>query len=93
MTMSYVRHTVAIVEATQQAVPGLGMGRLCKRAGLSRNWIADFVTRGSGNIANVEKVISACRALCPQGPEGDRVRFLLAQYDGLAAMQDCEDAA
>jgi hypothetical protein len=62
---------------------------------VGNNWVANFLTTGQARFDRADRVVAAIRDLCPQGPQGDEVRRLLALLDAARDEAGCpaEDAA
>lgn len=80
--MAYRDHFASLLDAILAACPGLSQRALSERAGLSPGWVAAFRAGGGANLQNMDRVVVACRDLCPTGPSGGEVRRLLGLLDG-----------
>jgi hypothetical protein len=93
--MSYSNHLAQLIAALESAAPGVSKRALAAHANVDQAWVHRFCRFGTGTLDRADRVVAAIRDLCPQGPQGDEVRRLLALLDAARAEAGCpaEDAA
>lgn len=81
----YEAHLRAVIAALKAHDPQLSNRRLSREAGLNPSWVSAFLSSGSATLESADNILRVAALRCPDGPEGDALRALLAAFDELDA--------